>query len=621
MQIKKVRYLFFVWLFVWGCDRNADPDIGKALEIAGGNRPALQQVIDHFSVYPQDSLKLKAALFLIAHLPGHYSNIHPAYKEYLRQLDSLYPEMPDPLWKAMSYVRLKDRSVGETDREEDATVLQADFLIRHIDVSFRKWLECPWLENLGFNEFCEYLLPYRFYEEPLGQETDTILWKAMTAAFRYYPALPITTENAWQMVRLIVKGGDDIYRPRLKLPYSGTYEWDCFDNCFYEVNRMREAGIAATIDYIPAWPTRNGTHCWKVVFDDRYRDDSWRDAEDPLAAKIYRRTYSHQPIPSPAGRDFVPVFFRIPFYQDVTSQYIKTLDLVITPDIKGEKVPEYVYLTVFNDQEWKPVAWAPFQKGKTCFKEVGYGFVYLPVYYQGQRRVNATYPLLIDRTKNIRELRPDSIHRVDLHLTRKFPLAFNKLQWGKDLIDCFLEASNDPQLSEWEVVGRIAQADSNLNYLSIPLSIKKPYRYWRIRKTDRILNIGELEFFDSGGIKTTGTIISARSNPQDRLAFDGDVLTYCRAWSWIGMDLEKPKSLAEVRIISRTDDNGICPGHEYELFYYGENGWMSMGRQIPTGPWLDYKEVPGGALYWLHDRSGGKEERIFVWKNGHIVWM
>jgi hypothetical protein len=43
------------------------------LKRAGGNRPELEKVLQHYSVNPGDSLKYKAAVFLIENMPGHYS--------------------------------------------------------------------------------------------------------------------------------------------------------------------------------------------------------------------------------------------------------------------------------------------------------------------------------------------------------------------------------------------------------------------------------------------------------------------------------------------------------------------------------------------------------------------
>ena len=42
----------------------------------------------------------------------------------------------------------------------DARTLTADYLIRNIDEAFAVW-DRPWNRHLSFNEFCEWILPYR----------------------------------------------------------------------------------------------------------------------------------------------------------------------------------------------------------------------------------------------------------------------------------------------------------------------------------------------------------------------------------------------------------------------------------------------------------------------------
>lgn len=44
-----------------------------ALKLAGDNRPELEKVLSHYSKNPTDTLKLKAAKFLIENMPGHYT--------------------------------------------------------------------------------------------------------------------------------------------------------------------------------------------------------------------------------------------------------------------------------------------------------------------------------------------------------------------------------------------------------------------------------------------------------------------------------------------------------------------------------------------------------------------
>ena len=52
--------------------------------------------------------------------------------------------------------------------------------------------------------------------------------------------------------------------------------------------------------------------------------------------------------------------------------------------------------------------------------------------------------------------------------------------------------------------------------------------------------------------------------------------------------------------------------------YFGRNGWVYLGSKIATDFFIDFSDVPSGALYWLRNLSGGVEERIFTFENGEI---
>ncbi|MCD8260664.1 MAG: hypothetical protein LUD15_03520, partial [Bacteroides sp.] len=50
---------------------------------------------------------------------------------------------------------------------QDIEVLSADYLIENIDLAFKAWQE-PWSRHFTFDEFCEYILPYRVRNEPIS---------------------------------------------------------------------------------------------------------------------------------------------------------------------------------------------------------------------------------------------------------------------------------------------------------------------------------------------------------------------------------------------------------------------------------------------------------------------
>jgi hypothetical protein len=70
------KSISIIWIFVCfliSCTRQQySPEIESVLEQAGDNRSELEQVLQHYSQDPADSLKLKAAEFLIINMPNKY---------------------------------------------------------------------------------------------------------------------------------------------------------------------------------------------------------------------------------------------------------------------------------------------------------------------------------------------------------------------------------------------------------------------------------------------------------------------------------------------------------------------------------------------------------------------
>ena len=81
-----MRLIFYLLLviFLYSC-REATSRLEQTLQLAGDNKLELQKVLDH---YASDSLKLKAAIFLIENMPGHYSLDGPYLRQLQRIIDS-----------------------------------------------------------------------------------------------------------------------------------------------------------------------------------------------------------------------------------------------------------------------------------------------------------------------------------------------------------------------------------------------------------------------------------------------------------------------------------------------------------------------------------------------------
>jgi hypothetical protein len=61
----------------------------RALKIAGENRKNMEWVLEYYRQAPADTLKLKAAVFLIENMPGHYSYSDLRWQEdYYREIEN-----------------------------------------------------------------------------------------------------------------------------------------------------------------------------------------------------------------------------------------------------------------------------------------------------------------------------------------------------------------------------------------------------------------------------------------------------------------------------------------------------------------------------------------------------
>lgn len=82
-----IRVLAMIILsFGWSCSTKISP-LEHALFQTKENRGEFEKVLHHYSQSPHDSLKLKAAVFLIENMPQHFYYRHNV--EYFPIMDSL----------------------------------------------------------------------------------------------------------------------------------------------------------------------------------------------------------------------------------------------------------------------------------------------------------------------------------------------------------------------------------------------------------------------------------------------------------------------------------------------------------------------------------------------------
>ena len=121
-----MRLIFYLFLFtlLHSC-REANSRLEQALQLAGDNKLELQKVLDH---YAGDSLKLKAAIFLIENMPGHYSLDGP----YLRQLQRVIDSTETPYLMKKVILMTKPSGYGPTVLGSKTSLLKISLNIYYL---------------------------------------------------------------------------------------------------------------------------------------------------------------------------------------------------------------------------------------------------------------------------------------------------------------------------------------------------------------------------------------------------------------------------------------------------------------------------------------------------------
>jgi hypothetical protein len=155
----------------------------QALESAGANRPELEIVLDH---YQGDTQKYKAAVFLIENMPGHYSYAGDEILEYYKIGEKILQSGLTPVQQRDTLLKISQQQFPwlEQNTVSDIQIINGDYLIKNIDVAFHLWETKQWAQHLSFEQFCEYLLPYKYCElQQLDHWRDTPLVRICNPRF------------------------------------------------------------------------------------------------------------------------------------------------------------------------------------------------------------------------------------------------------------------------------------------------------------------------------------------------------------------------------------------------------------------------------------------------------
>ena len=613
-----------------------------------------KRILAHYAACG-DTLKQRAAEFVVENMGRHYSYGSELLDIYYAGVDTIgdkyrYPACI-PHYQELIHQLGGNIAAGRM-RVSDVDALTADQVISNIDAAFDEWRNGRWAGHLTFDQFCEYLLPYRFGNEKY-EDWRTEL-KTMFGGYADMATLCDERKNSAYFAAYNVCNGikdmnfriNDKALPKtdIDLPLSVLLKMRmgvCNDYARLTAMIMRACGIPVGIDFTPQWPNKSKNHTWNTLLDntghgmpflgcETYPGQANRPGEK--MAKVYRQTFAYNENSAAAlceklGKPVPPSLFS-PFMSDVTDEYFCGAAFAMQlPESPFDR--RIAYLAVFDNAEWVPIDHSLIDKDRRIsFSSLGREIVYMPVYWGRNGSIPCGDPFLIGKNGSIHHFRPDLSKTATLTIDRKYPVFGRVLDFTKSMQGGVFEASDSADFKNVVRVAEIKEIPS-LWYNTININTEgRKYRYWRYRSPNGKGDIAELEFHNTDEeLLPVGALCDdmPRNGGMLRRATDKNRLSYFQSVharnTWIGCDMGEPVSVDKIRFMPRNDDNHIVPGHTYQLCYFANGREVALKMITATTETLTFEKVPTGALYILHDMTEGAEERIFTFDdNNNICW-
>lgn len=620
-----------------------DNRLKEALSLAEDNRSELDKVLKH---YENEPLKKKAACFLISNMIGYWGpdSLEVAVnREFVEKYDSLsqiYQYETNDLWggKVDSlWNRFENRTYSRINKRKiyDLKRVKADFLINEIDLAFKAWQGNVYTRECSFEDFCEFILPYRRRNEVLLDQRRSETYKKHHENFFCQPGKDFIDEADSLLHKYQFMTHSRFYGTRI--PILSTHQMEymrhglCEDRCWFNIMLFSSLGMAAAMDFVPGWANRNGSHSWNVLivdgksyaFEPFWDDDRWKYKRiynnktfDEVwgrfrLSKVFRRTYgAHvEDILKDSKMDIenIPELFRDIRKKDVSFEYFDTVNVTITlKDVPQDE--RYAYLCTFNTGKWHPVQWAKIEGKKAEFKGMGRDVVYLPAYYKKGNVISAGDPFLLNQDGSRQVLDAVSGDKKEYVMLRhNVGDNFHSGNYWhhRKLVGATLTGDISPHFESADTLCVFPQ-DIEMYRHTLVVSTKRKLRYVRMSLPYYSIALNELAFIAENGERISNVhfvqqLDTTETGEKPEYALDEMPDTgYLKLdidAGYVDIDLRGTYVLSEVRYIPYHQmllDKDVS----YELLYW-KDSWQSLGNATFRGEPLIFKQIPKDALLLL----------------------
>lgn len=491
---------------------------------------------------------------------------------------------------------------SSTDNDGTETIIQTQYAGK----PSQKWQ----LEECGPNDISDQLYPFG------------------SAAAQALRVFDMTNQFEWHAF----KGAIPPKATSLLKGRSGN----CRDEASFTVYLCRYLGIPAAVDFTPHWGNRSQGHSWSVLIKPDGTSmpfymgcapgDTVHYYHSYIKPKVFRHRFrlNRTIAKDLKGEKSVPKLFKNAKFIDVTDEYYTTTDVTRTvPKQIEEKV---AYICVFDNRNWVPVYYGNISNNKVTFKSMGRNIVYIAATFRNGQIVPFGNPFLVASDGNVYDIEANEQERKPMTIMRKYPFMGRQDHFNGRMSGGKFQVANKSDFSD-AITVHTHEGITNGNWYDIPIEETGRYSYARyLGPNGSYCNVNEIEFVAEDGKAIAGKVIGSQGE-QGKTAdkvFDGDILTGFHGLSpdghWIGLKFTQPERISRIRYIPRNDGNCIEIANEYELLYWHNNGWESLGKQVATENRLVYSKVPSSGLYVVRNLTKGHEERIFTYTDEQQIW-
>ena len=405
-------------------------------------REEVKVVLDYYRKEEKNPEKIRAAVFLIRNMKAHYSYSGREIDEYYETASNLLadttltPEQQRDSLLIISNLKYANLPLYPIP---DAWIIRGSYLFENIDKSYNQWQTCPWAKHLTFEEYLEWLLPYKATEfQAFDSWRDTLL-----AYFGTGLENPVKNDVEYNTVQ----GVADMIRTEAlnKLNRHGLYTkaglpllnahllahqtyGDIPDYAVTAVLAFRAAGVPAVLDETPVGSRYTAATKWYVILNERGEEltSEWDLATyiggaffpDERGPKVYRNTYAIDK----RRQRYRWESNKYPFdlaKKDVTSKYFLTSDikLTISRAMLKKVMDRYVYIASAVRDEANPWQIGDFGRlngRKVTFYNMGREVLYNVMGYDGEGFIPISDPFILHKDGSMETISADTINSINL---------------------------------------------------------------------------------------------------------------------------------------------------------------------------------------------------------------